>query len=80
LNTVNSFLYFSTNDLGNRLLHNDLIIIRKQGVDHGGDTGHQEGAGEPRRRVHQRGETIQLGISEFDFRSNSESITTSPSN
>jgi hypothetical protein len=45
---VNSFLCSSTNDLENRLLPNDLIIIRNQGVDHGGHVGHQEGAGGPR--------------------------------
>jgi hypothetical protein len=32
----------------NRLLPNDLIVIRNQGVDHGGHVTHQEGAREPR--------------------------------
>jgi hypothetical protein len=32
---VNSFLCSSANDLENRLLPNDLIVIRNQGVDHG---------------------------------------------
>jgi hypothetical protein len=31
---VNSFLCSSANDLENRLLPNDLIVIRNQGVDH----------------------------------------------
>jgi hypothetical protein len=31
---VNSFLCSSTNDLENRCLPNDLIVIRNQGVDH----------------------------------------------
>jgi hypothetical protein len=37
---VNSFLCLSANDLENRLLHNNLIIIRNQVVDHGGHVGH----------------------------------------
>jgi hypothetical protein len=32
---VNSFLCLSANDLENRLLPNDLIVIRNQKVDHG---------------------------------------------
>jgi hypothetical protein len=48
---VNSFLYSSTNDLENRLLPNDLIVIRNQGVDHRGHVGHQEGARDPRRHA-----------------------------
>jgi hypothetical protein len=44
-----------------------------QGVDQVGHLEHQNGAGEPRRRVHQAGETIQFGILEFKFKSNSES-------
>jgi hypothetical protein len=43
---VNSFLYSSANDLENRLLHNDLIVIRNRGVNHREHVGHQEGAGE----------------------------------
>jgi hypothetical protein len=33
---VNSFLCSSANDLENRWVSNDLIVIRNQGVDHGG--------------------------------------------
>jgi hypothetical protein len=33
LNTVNSFLYSSTNFLENQLLRNDLIIVRNHGDD-----------------------------------------------
>jgi hypothetical protein len=36
---VNSFFCSSANDLENRLLPNDLIVIRKQGVDHGEHVG-----------------------------------------
>jgi hypothetical protein len=39
---VNSFLCSSANDLENRLLPTDLIVISNQGVDHGGHVGHQE--------------------------------------
>jgi hypothetical protein len=38
---VNSFLYSSANDLENRLLPNDLIVIKNQGVDHGEHVGHK---------------------------------------
>jgi hypothetical protein len=48
---VNSFLCPSANDLENRWLLNDLIVIRNQGVDHGGHVGHQEGARDPRKHV-----------------------------
>jgi hypothetical protein len=48
---VNSFLRSSSNNLGNRLQPNDLIVIRNQGVDHGGHVGHQDGAREPRRHT-----------------------------
>jgi hypothetical protein len=48
---VNSFLCSSTNDLENRLLPNDLIVIRNQRVDHGEHAGHQEGAGEPKKHA-----------------------------
>jgi hypothetical protein len=41
---------------------------------------HQEGTGEGRRSAHQGGDPIQFGISEFDFESNSESMTTLTSN
>jgi hypothetical protein len=39
------------NDLENRLIPNHLIIIRNQGVDHGGHVGHQEGVEEPRKHA-----------------------------
>jgi hypothetical protein len=74
---VNSFLSSYNNDLDKRLLPNDLIVIRNQGVDHGGGMGHQDGAGEPRK---QGEETSQYGIPEFHFESNSEFRITSPSN
>jgi hypothetical protein len=38
---VISFLCSSANDLENRLLPKDLIVIRNQGVDHGGHVGDQ---------------------------------------
>jgi hypothetical protein len=44
---VNSFLCSSANDLENRWLSNDLIVIRNQGVAHGGHVGHKEGVGDP---------------------------------
>jgi hypothetical protein len=72
---VNSFLCSSVYNIEGRLLHNDLIVLRNQGEDHGGQTEHQEGAGEPRRRAQEGGEPIQFGIAEFE--SNSESRTTS---
>jgi hypothetical protein len=76
---VNSFLCLSINDLENRLLSNDLIVIRNQGVDHGEHTGHQEGAEEPRKYAQQGGSPSQFGIQESDFESNSKSRTTLPS-
>jgi hypothetical protein len=48
---VNLFLCSSANDLENRLLPNDLIVIRNQGVDHGEHARHQEGAGEARKHA-----------------------------
>jgi hypothetical protein len=75
---VNSFLCSSAYNIESRLLPNDLIVLSNQGEDHGGQTEHQEGAGEPRRRAEEGGEPIQFGIAEFD--SNSESRTTSYSN
>jgi hypothetical protein len=75
---VNSFLCSSTYNIKSRLLPNDLIIFRNQGEDHGEQTEHQEGAGEPRRRAREGGEPIQFGIAEFE--SNSEFRTTSYSN
>jgi hypothetical protein len=75
---VNSFLCSSAYNIESRLLPNDLIVLRNQGVDHGGQTEHQEGAGEPWRYAREGGETIQFGITEFE--SNSESRITSYSN
>jgi hypothetical protein len=42
--------------------------------------GHQEGAGELRRRTQQGGDPIQFRIIESDFESNSEYRTILPSN
>jgi hypothetical protein len=75
---VNSFLCSSTYNIKSRLLPNDLIILRNQGEDHGGQTEHKEGAGEPRRCAREGGEPIQFGIAEFE--SNSEFRTTLYSN
>jgi hypothetical protein len=75
---VNSFLCSSANDLENRWLPNDLIVIRNQGVDHGRNVGHQEGAGDPRKHAQKGGGPSQFGVQEFDFESNSESRTTFP--
>jgi hypothetical protein len=59
---LNVFLCSFANDLENRLLPNDLIIIRNQGVDHGGNVGHQEGAGEPRKYAQQGGGPSQCRV------------------
>jgi hypothetical protein len=75
---VNSFLCSSAYNIESRLLPNDLIVLRNQGKDHGVQTEHQEGAGEPRRCAQEGGEPIQFRITEFE--SNSESRTTSYSN
>jgi hypothetical protein len=75
---VNSFLRSSTNDLKNRWLPNDLIVIRNQGVDHGGHVGHQEGAGDPRKHTQQGGGPSQFGVQGSDFESNLESRSTLP--
>jgi hypothetical protein len=75
---VNSFLCSSAYNIESRLLCNDLIILRNQGDDHGGQTKHQEGTGEPRRHAREGGEPIQFVIAEFE--SNSESRITSYSN
>jgi hypothetical protein len=75
---VNSFLCFSAYNIESRLLPNDLIILSNQGEDHGGQTEHQEGARESRRRAREGGKPIQFGIAEFE--SNSESRTTLYSN
>jgi hypothetical protein len=71
---------FAANDLEDRLLPNNLIVIRNQGVDHGGHVGHQEGAEEPSEHAHKGGEPIQFGVTKSDFELNSESRTTLPSN
>jgi hypothetical protein len=75
---VNSFLCSSAYNIESRLLPNDLIVLMNQGEDHGGQTEHQEGVGEPRRRAREGGEPIQFGIAEFE--SNSEFRTTLYSN
>jgi hypothetical protein len=75
---VNSFLCSFAYNIESRLLPNDLIVLRNQGEDHGGQTKHQEGVGDPRRCVREGDEPIQFGIAEFE--SNSESNTTSYSN
>jgi hypothetical protein len=75
---VNLFLCSSAYNIESRLLPNDLIVLRNQGEDHGGQMEHHEGTGEPRRRAREGGEPIQFGIAEFE--SNSESRTTSYSN
>jgi hypothetical protein len=48
---VNSLLCSSANDLENRLLPNDLIVIKNRGVDQGGHVGHQKGVEEPRKHT-----------------------------
>jgi hypothetical protein len=77
---VNSFLCSSINDIENRLVPNDLIVIRNQGVDHGEHAGHQEGVVEPRKHAQHGGGPRQFGIQESDFESSSESRITLPSN
>jgi hypothetical protein len=52
---VNLFLCSSTNDLENRLLSNNLIVIRNQGVDHREHAGNQKSAREPRKHAQQGG-------------------------
>jgi hypothetical protein len=52
----------SANDLENRLLPNDLIVIRSQVVDHGEHAGHGEGAGEPRKHAQHGGSPRQFRI------------------
>jgi hypothetical protein len=59
---VNSFLCSYVNDLENRWLPNDLIVIRNQGVHHGGHVGHQEGVADPRRHARQGGDLSQFGV------------------
>jgi hypothetical protein len=75
---INSFLCSSAYNIESQLLPNNLIIPRNQGKDHGGQTEHQEGAGEPMRYAREGGDPIQFGITEFE--SNSEFRTTSYSN
>jgi hypothetical protein len=75
---VNSFLCSSAYNNESRLLPNDLIVLRNQEKDHGGQMEHQEGAGEPRRCAREGGKPIKFGITEFE--SNSEFRTTSYSN
>jgi hypothetical protein len=75
---VNSFLCSSANDYENRWLPNELIVIRNQGVDHGGHVGHQDGVGDPRKYAEQGGGPSQFGIQESDFEYNSETRTTLP--
>jgi hypothetical protein len=59
---VNSFLCSSANDVENRLLPYDLIVIRNQGVDHGQHEGHQEGAREPMKHAEHGGSASQFRI------------------
>jgi hypothetical protein len=66
---VNSFLCSSAYNIESRLLPNDLIVLRNQVKDHGGQIEHQEGAEEPRRRAQEGGEPIQFGITEFESNS-----------
>jgi hypothetical protein len=75
---VNSFLCSPIYNIESRLLANDLIVLRNQREDHGGQIKHQEGAGEARRHAQEGGEPIQFRIAEFE--SNSEYMTTSYSN
>jgi hypothetical protein len=72
---VNSFLCSSAYNIESRLLPIDLIVLRNQGEDHGGQTEHQEGVGEPRRHAREGGEPIQFGIAEFEFKSKSRTIS-----
>jgi hypothetical protein len=72
---LNSFLCSSAYNIKSQLLTNDLIVLRKQGKDHGGQTEYQEGAGEPMRHAWEGDESIQFRITEFE--SNSEFRTTS---
>jgi hypothetical protein len=46
---INSFLCSCAYNIESGLLTNDLIVLRNQVEDHGGQTEHQEGAREPRR-------------------------------
>jgi hypothetical protein len=75
---VNSFLCSCAYNIESGLLPNDLIILKNQGEDHGGQTKHQEGAREPRICAREGAEPIQFGIAEFE--PNSEFRTISYSN
>jgi hypothetical protein len=55
---VISFLRNYSCALESSMLPNDLIVLRNHGEDHGGQTEHQEDAGEPRRRAREAGEPI----------------------
>jgi hypothetical protein len=77
---VNLFSCSSTNDLENRLLPNNLIVIRNKGVDHGEHPIHQEGAREPRKHTQHGGSPSQFRIQGSNFESNLELRTTLPSN
>jgi hypothetical protein len=59
---VNSFLCLFATDLENRLMPNDLIVIRNHGVDHGGHVENQEGVGEPRKHTQQGGGPSQFSV------------------
>jgi hypothetical protein len=75
---VNSFLCSYVYNIESRLLPNDLIVLMNQGEDHGGQTEHQEGAGEE-GDVHEK--VVNQSNSELvSSESNSESRTTSYSN
>jgi hypothetical protein len=66
---VNLLLCSSTDDLENRWLPNDLIVIRNQGVNHGGHLGHQEVAGLLGKHAQQGGGPSQFRVQESDFES-----------
>jgi hypothetical protein len=55
---VISFLHNYSCAFESSMLPNDLIVLRNPGEDHGGQTEHQEGAGEPRRCAREGGEPI----------------------
>jgi hypothetical protein len=55
---VISFLRNYSYAFESSMLPNDLIVLRNQGEDHGGQTEHREGAGEPRIRAREGGEPI----------------------
>jgi hypothetical protein len=55
---VISFLHNYSCAFESSMLPNDLIVLRNHGEDHGGQTEHQDGAGEPRRRAREGGKPI----------------------